>query len=113
LALSKAGGSFPDSQLGSHRERKAARFKNSPRGLFFRRGEVQTELFNLSGGTGMQIILKYVADAVNFRHLAALEKNPEAKARLEKQAAAYLKLATDRAKKIGVPPPKIPDDIKQ
>jgi hypothetical protein len=44
----------------------------------------------------MQIILKYVADAVNFRHLAALEKNPEAKARLEKQAAAYLKLATDR-----------------
>ena len=59
----------------------------------------------------MQIILKYVADAVNFRHLAVLEKNPEAKARLETQAAAYLKLASDRAKKIGVPPPKIPDDF--
>jgi hypothetical protein len=61
----------------------------------------------------MQIILKYVADAVNFRHLAAIEKDPEAKARLEKQAAAYMNLATDRANKIGVPPPKIPDEINE
>lgn len=57
----------------------------------------------------MQTILKYVANAVNFRHLAALEKNPEAKARLENQAAAYMRLATDRAQKLGMPPPKMPD----
>jgi hypothetical protein len=61
----------------------------------------------------MQTILKYVADAVNFRHLAAIEKNPEAKARLETQATDYMKLATDRANKIGVPPPKIPDEINE
>jgi hypothetical protein len=60
----------------------------------------------------MQTIVKYVADAANFRRLAALEKNPEVKAQLEKQAADYMKLATVRAKKIGVPPPKILDEIR-
>ena len=59
----------------------------------------------------MEIILKYVADAENFRHLAALEKNPEVKANLEKQAAAYMKRARDRANKIGVPPPEMPSDV--
>jgi hypothetical protein len=44
--------------------------------------------------------------------LAALEKNPEAKARLEKQAAAYLKMAKDRADKLGFPPPKMPDEFE-
>ena len=37
--------------------------------------------------------------------MAADEKNPELKAQLERQAAAYRKLAAERAKKLGLQPP--------
>jgi hypothetical protein len=37
--------------------------------------------------------------------MAAEEKNPELKAQLERQAAAYRKLAAERAKKLGLQPP--------
>ncbi len=56
----------------------------------------------------MKLIVEYIADAVKFEHLAAVEQKPEFKAQLEKQAAAYRKLADDRAKKLGIPPPEKP-----
>jgi hypothetical protein len=56
----------------------------------------------------MKLIVEYVADAVKFEHLAALERNPELRAALEKQAASYRKLAEERARKLGVPPPERP-----
>jgi hypothetical protein len=57
----------------------------------------------------MKLITEYVADAVKFEHLAALERNPEVRTLLEKQAAAYRKLAVQRSKQLGVPPPEKPE----
>jgi hypothetical protein len=54
----------------------------------------------------MKMIAEYVEHAHRFEQLAVLENNPELKATLEKQAAAYRKLATERAKKLGIEPPK-------
>jgi hypothetical protein len=51
------------------------------------------------------MIAEYVEHALQFELLAAHEKNPQLKADLEKQAAAYRKLAADRAKEIGSEPP--------
>jgi hypothetical protein len=53
----------------------------------------------------MKLILEYVQNAIKFEQLAAMERNPEAVAALKKQAAAYRKLADERAQKLGVPPP--------
>ncbi len=57
----------------------------------------------------MKLIYEYIADAVKFEHLAADEQRPEIKEQFEKQAAAYRKLAQDRAKKLGIPPPEKPN----
>ncbi len=57
-------------------------------------------------GCDMKWIAEYIEHAIRFEHLAALERNPEVRAKLEKQAVAYRKLAEDRAKQIGVPPPE-------
>ncbi len=54
----------------------------------------------------MKMISEYMADAAKFEQLASLEKNPEFRAQLKKQAAAYRKLAEDRAKKLGMPLPE-------
>ncbi len=56
----------------------------------------------------MQLIADYIANAVKFERTAATERDAELRKQLEKQAAAYRKLAEDRAKKIGVPPPEKP-----
>ncbi len=53
----------------------------------------------------MKWIAEYIENAIKFEHLAALERNPEVRAKLETQAASYRKLAEDRALQIGVPPP--------
>jgi uncharacterized protein (DUF58 family) len=58
----------------------------------------------------MKLITEYIADAVNFERLAAVETNPEVRAQLEKQAAAYRRLAAQRAKQIGVPAPEWPNE---
>jgi hypothetical protein len=58
----------------------------------------------------MKLITEYIADAVNFERLAAVETNPEFRTELEKQAAAYRRLAAHRAKQIGVPPPEWPNE---
>lgn len=60
----------------------------------------------------MKLVTEYLADAAKFKRLAASEQSPEVKAQLEKQAAAYFKLAKDRAKKLGVPlPPDLDDAV--
>jgi hypothetical protein len=56
----------------------------------------------------MKTIAEYLADAIKFQAMADNEKNPELKASLENQAAAYRKLAIDRATKLGIRPPELP-----
>ena len=56
----------------------------------------------------MKLVAEYVAEAMKFEQLAATEKNQEFRAQLEKQAAAYRKLAEERAKTLGLPPPEKP-----
>ncbi len=52
------------------------------------------------------MLAEYLEKAIAFERMAAQEKDATFKADLEKQAAAYRKLAADRAKKynIDVPP---------
>jgi hypothetical protein len=56
----------------------------------------------------MKMIAEYLEHAVQFARMADEETNPELKAQFNKQAAAYRKLATERAKKLGLdePPPR-------
>jgi hypothetical protein len=54
------------------------------------------------------MIAEYLEHALQFERMAEPEKNPELKAQLEKQAAAYRKLATERARKLGLPAPPQP-----
>jgi hypothetical protein len=54
----------------------------------------------------MKMIAEYLENSLNFERLARDEKDPKLKADLEKQAAAYRKLATERAKKLGLPIPE-------
>ncbi len=53
----------------------------------------------------MKLMSEYAAEADKFERLAATEERAEFKAQLEKQAAAYRKLAKERAKKMGIVPP--------
>jgi len=52
------------------------------------------------------MIAEYLEHALQFERMAAAEQIPEIKDEFEKQAAAYRKLATDRAKKLGMDEPK-------
>jgi hypothetical protein len=47
----------------------------------------------------MKMLAEYLDKALSFEHMAALENDVTLKASLEKQAAAYRKLAGERAKK--------------
>lgn len=51
------------------------------------------------------MIAEYLEHALQFERMAEAETNPDAKGLFEKQAAAYRKLAAERAKKIGLDPP--------
>jgi hypothetical protein len=53
----------------------------------------------------MKMIAEYLENAIRFERLAADEPNPKLKADFEKQAAAYRKLAGERANKLGLPTP--------
>ena len=53
----------------------------------------------------MKMVAEYLEYALQFEQLASREQNPQSKADVEKQAAAYRKLATDRAKKLGLERP--------
>ena len=53
----------------------------------------------------MKMLAEYLEKALTFERLAADEKDAALKANLEKQAAAYRKLAAERAKKYKLPTP--------
>jgi hypothetical protein len=56
----------------------------------------------------MKMVAEYLEHALNFERMAAAESDPQLKANFEKQAAAYRKLATARAKELGMEPPRGP-----
>lgn len=56
----------------------------------------------------MKMLAEYLEYATKFERMAANEKNPKLKADLQNQAAAYPKLAIERAQKHGYPlPPEL------
>ena len=57
----------------------------------------------------MKMVAEYLEHAINFERMAAEETNPQIKAVFEKQAAAYRKLAGDRAKQFGLDDPRYLD----
>ncbi len=55
----------------------------------------------------MKLITEHLAEAAKFERMAKDENNPALKEQLLKQAAAYYKLAEERAQALGQPlPPK-------
>jgi hypothetical protein len=57
----------------------------------------------------MKLIVEYIAESVKFERMAAEQQDAAVKAQMEDQAAAYRKLAGERAKKLGIPPPERPE----
>jgi hypothetical protein len=53
----------------------------------------------------VELLLKYLENAIKFRNLAAVEPKADLRVALEKQAEAYHKLAEGRAKKLNLPLP--------
>jgi hypothetical protein len=51
------------------------------------------------------MIAEYLEHARQFESMAVIERNPTIKEQFEKQAAAYRKLASARAAKLGLPEP--------
>ena len=52
----------------------------------------------------MKLVAEYLADAIKFERLAEEEKDQDLKLSFLQQAAAYRKLAENRAKELGQPP---------
>src|SRR5436305_92573 len=61
-----------------------------------------------AGGTAMKLLTEYLEHALAFERLAAQESNPEVRTQFESQAAAYRKLAAERAARYGLPAPSPP-----
>jgi hypothetical protein len=63
--------------------------------------------------SGMKMTAEYLEHALQFERMASEERCPKAKKQLQDQAAAYRKLAQERAKKINLPlPPRRPPQSK-
>jgi hypothetical protein len=60
------------------------------------------------GRPAVKMLAEYQEHALEFEHMAANEKDPQVKAQLERQAAAYRKLAEARAKALGITLPTDP-----
>jgi hypothetical protein len=60
-------------------------------------------------GTGMKLLNEYLERALSFERMAAEENIPVVRAQFEKQAAAYRKIAAERAAKYGLPLPSAPE----
>ncbi|MBR0793788.1 hypothetical protein JQ615_00100 [Bradyrhizobium jicamae] len=58
----------------------------------------------------MKMLTEYLERAVEFEKLAAAEENNAFRAELLKQAAAYRKLAAQRAERYGLPMPSPPEN---
>jgi hypothetical protein len=63
-------------------------------------------------GKAMKLLNEYLEHALSFERMAAEENNLELRAQFENQAAAYRKLAADRAEKYGLPAPSPPQESK-
>jgi hypothetical protein len=57
----------------------------------------------------MKTIAAYLEKAIHFELLAEQVSDPNLKSEFAKQASAYRKLATERAKKLGLAPPEKPN----
>jgi hypothetical protein len=53
----------------------------------------------------VKLISEYLEKAADFERMASETPDPAFRAELEKQAAAFRKLATERARKLGLSPP--------
>jgi hypothetical protein len=53
------------------------------------------------------MLAEYLDHALEFERTSSRESDPQVKAKLEEQAAAYRKLATARARKLGLEPPAV------
>lgn len=51
----------------------------------------------------MELVLRYLENAVRFRNMAAVEPDPRLRAEFERQAEAYRKMAENRAKERDLP----------
>ena len=58
----------------------------------------------------MELVLRYLENAARLKNLAAAEQDPKLRADLEKQAAAYAKLAAERATDRNLPFPGNPPE---
>jgi len=56
----------------------------------------------------MKLLTEYLEHALTFERMASEEENAELRLRFEEQAAAYRKLAAERAARYGLPPPSPP-----
>lgn len=57
----------------------------------------------------MKLLTEYLDRAVNLERLAASEQDSKFKTELLDQAAAYRKLAANRAEQYGLPAPSAPE----
>jgi hypothetical protein len=60
------------------------------------------------GEPPMKLLNEYLEHALAFERLVGEESNPEVRAQFEQQAAAYRKLAAERAARYGLPAPSSP-----
>jgi hypothetical protein len=61
----------------------------------------------------MKLLNEYLEHALSFERMAAEENKPEVRAQFERQAAAYRKLAGERAARYGLPAPSLPQEQKE
>jgi hypothetical protein len=64
-------------------------------------------------GASMKLFEEYVAHALAFDRLAAEQSDQKLRAEFEQQAAAYRKLAVERAAKFGLPSLSLPQPPKE
>jgi hypothetical protein len=70
----------------------------------FQRGSIRLGAIR-TGSATVKMIAEYLDHAIQFERMAADETNPAVRMQFEKQAAAYRKLASERAAKLGLPEP--------
>ena len=61
----------------------------------------------------MKLLTEYLEHALAFERMASQENKPEIRAQFEQQAAAYRKLAAERAAKYGLPAPSPPRGLNK
>jgi hypothetical protein len=59
----------------------------------------------------VKMIAEYLEHALQFDRMASEATDPALRESLEKQAAAYRKLAKERAARLKLPPPPVPQEL--